>query len=145
MDADVEVGVIPDDAGDVQPNLRLTDELRFDIVPISFVAQDLAEPVAQRPSRLRATREPAIEDRLREVFAPLLVEEIGNSHEVEDEVADRNSRLPPPLTDRKDAERKVLDRKIAALRALAPASQRRIVAFIDHGSFAFGNPVQAMS
>ncbi len=43
MNADVEIGVVADEAGDMKSDLALTDKLRLDVVPISLVAQELAQ------------------------------------------------------------------------------------------------------
>ena len=87
------------------------------------------QPRAKRALRFGPARQPAVEHRLRQIVAPILVEQVGDAGEVEHVIADRDARPPPPLADREDAERQVLDRKVAALRALAPAGERRIVAW----------------
>jgi hypothetical protein len=40
MDPDIEIGVVADDAGKVHPDLGLTDQLGFDIVPVAVVRKE---------------------------------------------------------------------------------------------------------
>ena len=51
--------------------------------------------------------------------------------QVEDVVADRDARPPPPLGRRENAERQVLDRKIAARRRSRPSFGAGIVGFVE--------------
>ena len=145
MNADVEVRVVADEAGHVHPDLALPDQLRLDIVTIALVAQQFLETQAQGSLRLMTPRQPAVQHRLRQVVPPVFVEEVGDRGEVEHEIADRDAGAAPALTDRKDAERQVLDREIASLSSFAPTGERRVVALVDHGSLALGKPCQAMS
>ena len=43
MNADVEVGVVADEAGHVEADLGLADQLRLDIVAVAFVGQQLLQ------------------------------------------------------------------------------------------------------
>ena len=92
--------------------------------------------MSQRSLRFMAPREPGIEHWLCKVFAPVLVEQVRDGIKVEDKVTDGDARAAPTLADRKDPERQVLDREVAALGAFDPAG---------HGSFALGKPVHAWS
>src|SRR5436190_938248 len=95
---------------------------------------------------LGSARQPGVEYRLLEILAALWLEQIADRRQVEDIVADRDPRPAPPLGFRKNAERQVLDREVAALRARDPAGSRRVVSLVEgHGSFALGNQDQAWS
>jgi len=130
-----------------RPNVLViqADQFRFDLIPISFIAQKLAESKPQRTLRIGPARQPRIEDRLRQILAPVFIQQIPDRGKVEHIIADRDSRLSPPFPNRENCQRQVLDRKIAALRTLAPALERRVVGAVDHGSFAFGKPAHASS
>jgi hypothetical protein len=82
---------------------------------------------------------------LRKVLAPVFVEQLGDPHQVEHEVPDRNSGAAAALADREDSERQVLYREVAPLSAFDPARPRWIEGFVGHGSFALGKPAHAMS
>jgi len=124
------------DTHELERPARRTRLVRLGLA-VALVAEDLGEAFAKRSLRLQAARQPAIQHWLSQVLAPFLVEQVGDGDEVQDIIADRDASLAAPLPDRKDAERQVLDRIIAALRALDPA--------IGHGSLAFGKPVHAWS
>ena len=129
----------------MQPNLALADQIGLDIVAIALVAKQLGQAQPELALRLRPTREPRVEHRLRQVLAPVFIEQIGDAREVEHIIADRHSRPPLPLGFGENAERQILNRKIAVRGARDPARSRRVVGFVDHGSFALGKPVQAKS
>jgi hypothetical protein len=145
MNADIEVGVVPDEAGNMKSNLALADQLRLDIVPVFFVRQELDKSAAKRTVRLGPAGQPAVHHGLPKILAPILVEKVGYADEIKDIVADGNTDAPATLADRENAERQVLDREVASLSTLAPARERGIVAFVDHGSLALGKPVHASS
>jgi len=148
MNADIEIGVVADQAGHVHAYLALPDEMHLQIVAITLVGQYLRQAATEGAVRFRAPRQPCVEDRLREVVAPFLVEKVGGCRKIEDVITDCDARPPQPLGFGKDAERQVLHRKIAArLRTVHPAYALHIMRFIDHRyeSFAFGKPVQARS
>ena len=135
MNADVKIGVVANEAGHVHPRLGLADKLGLDIVAVALVGEELGQAFAKIHLRLVTTRQPGVEHGLREVFAPLLVEQFGDRDHVEHEVADGDASAAPPVTDGEDAEREVFYGKVAAFGAFDPA--------FGHGSFAFGKPVQA--
>ena len=56
MNADVEIGVVADEAGHVQADLALPDQSRLDIVAIALVGQDLRQLLAQLALRAVAAR-----------------------------------------------------------------------------------------
>ena len=145
MNADVEVGVIADEARHVHPDLALPDQLRLEVVTVALVAQEFLETKAQGSLRPMTARQPTVQHRLREFVPPVFVEEVSDRGQVEHEIADRDTGPAPALTDREDAERQVLDREIALLSTFAPTGERRVVALVDHGSFALGKPCHAMS
>ena len=68
----------------------------------------------KRALRVRAAGEPAVQYRLRQIFTPIFVEQVGDAVEIEHEVADRDASLTASLANRKDPERQVLDGKVAA-------------------------------
>ena len=47
MDADIEIGVIADEAGHMQPDFALADQLRLDVVAEALVGQDLGQAQAK--------------------------------------------------------------------------------------------------
>ena len=148
VNADVEIGVVADQAGHVQPHLALSDQVHFDIVAIALVGQHFGQSLAQRALRLRAAREAGVEDRLGEVAAPSSSSRLGSRGKIEDD--SRRSRRPgaAALGLGENAERQVLDREIAARwRSVDPASRAGswVSSIVAHGSFAFGKPAQASS
>ncbi len=145
MNADVEIGIVADEAGNVQPHLGLTDQLGFDIVTITLVAEQLDQPFAEGSLGLVPAGKPAVEHGLRQILAPILLEQVGNARQVENIIADCDARPAAPLAHRKDAERQVLDREIAPLSTLAPAFELGVGGRIDHGNFALGKPAHAWS
>ena len=146
MDADVEIRVVADEAGHVQPDLALPDQLRLDLVAIIFVRQQLGQPQAKLALRTRAARQPGVEHGLRQILEPVLVEQVGDAGEVEHIIADGDARPASALGFGKNAQRQVLDREIAARRsALDPAHARGVVRFVDHGSCALEKPAHASS
>src|SRR3954452_19625485 len=104
MDADIEVGVIADEAWNVQPDFALSDQLRLDVVAKALVGQELGQTQAKLPLCLRSARQPCVEHRLRQILAPLLVEQIRDSRKVEHIIANGYSRPPTALRFREDAE-----------------------------------------
>src|SRR3954451_25420213 len=88
MNADVEVGVVADEAGYVQPHLALPDQLGLDIVTIALVRKQFGKTLTKLPMRVPTAREPGVEHRLRKVLLPLFWEQIGDAGKVEDIVAD---------------------------------------------------------
>ena len=112
------------------------NQLRLDIVTVFFFRQQFLQPFAKGAMRFGAARQPAVQDRLRQILAPLLVEQVGNADKIEHVIADGDAGAPPALAHGEDAERQVLDRKVAILGAVAPA-------FHGHGSLALGKPVHA--
>ena len=78
MDADVEIGVVADQARHVHPNLALADQLRLDFVAIFFLGQQFGQAQAQRVLRPGPARQPSVEHRLRQILAPILIEQIGD-------------------------------------------------------------------
>ena len=146
VNADVEVGVIADQAGHVQPNLGLSDQLGLDIVAVAFVAKGV-------PEGARAARVCASGPRASQAFSTGCERSLRQSSSSRSRISGRSRTKSPiatparraPLADREDSERQVLDRKIAALGAFAPTRERRIVGGVGHGSFALGNPAHAWS
>ena len=114
----------------------LADELRLDLVAILFVGQQLLQALAKHRLSLGTASQPSVEHGLGEFLTPIFIQQVRDSGEIEDIVADCDPGPAAPLADREDAERQILDREIAAFGALAPAF---------HGSFALGKPLQASS
>ena len=57
MNADVEIGVIADQAGHVEPDLALADQLRLDVVAIALVGQQLGQARPQLAVRSSGPRD----------------------------------------------------------------------------------------
>ena len=57
VDADIEIGVIADQRGDVHPDFALADQPRLDVVAVALVAQQLrqTQPQVAMLPRARAT------------------------------------------------------------------------------------------
>nr|AUN37748.1 hypothetical protein [uncultured bacterium] len=141
MNADVEIGVIAHDARKVHADFGLAHQLRFHVVAIAFVREDLGQAFTKRSLCSVTAGKPCIQHRLRKVAPPFLIKEVGNGREIEHIVADGDTRSAPALADRENPERQVFDGKIASLGAFDPALE----SFVDHGSFAFGKPDHAAS
>jgi hypothetical protein len=145
MDADIEVRIVSHETRHMEAHFRLPDELGLDFLPELLFRQEMLKAPAQCSLRLGATGEPRIENGLRKVLLPILVEEVRNCAKIKDEVTNGDTRSAPALTRREDSQGEVLDWKVAPLRTLAPAGELRLVTFADHGSLAFGKPAHAMS
>ncbi len=147
VDADVEVGVVADQAGHVHPHLALADQARLDIVAVALVAEQLGKAQPKVAMGVPAARQPAVQDGLGEIAAPALVEQVGDGRQIEDVVADGDAGPAAALGFGEDPERQVLHRKIASgPSARNPADARGVVRLVErHGSFALGKPAQASS
>ena len=105
VNANVEIGVIADETGNVHARFRLTDQLRLDVIAVARVAQYLLYARAKLALCLWTARKPAIEHRLRQILAPFLVEQVEDSNEVEHEVPNRHTRPATSVAHGKNSER----------------------------------------
>src|SRR6476660_65616 len=73
MDADIEIGIVADEAGHMNPDLALPEQLSLEVVAISFSTEDLSESLAKVPHRLLPSCERCVEDWLGKVLARVVV------------------------------------------------------------------------
>src|SRR6185369_12873677 len=105
MDADVEIGVVADQAWHMEAHFALADQAWLDVVAIALVAEDLLQPQAKRALRFGAARQPGIQHRLDQIVAHILVEAIGYARKIKHIVADRNAGTASPFRLGKYCER----------------------------------------
>ena len=134
MNADVEIGVIADPAGQVQLRTRLRNEMRLDVVALGGVAEQSGQPSPQCPSVPYIVREPVVQHRLPQCALPRRIEQRRGVVQIEDRVTDRDPDARLLRVGREDAKRQILDREIAmAVGAVDPARARRVMGFVEVG------------
>jgi hypothetical protein len=129
----------------VEPDFGLPEQVRFDIVAVALIRKKFLEAPAKRGLGARSTGKPCVQNGLRQVFEPLVVQEPANPAEIEYEVANGNACATGLFACRENSERQVLDWEFASLCTLAPARKCLDFGWVAHGSFAFGNPRQERS
>ncbi len=93
MNADIEIGVVTDRAGQMHGRAGPGPQMRFDHAARRLIRQQARQPAPQCAGILGATREPVVEHRLGQGISPCLVEQprLHHTPHVDDPIADRDA------------------------------------------------------